>query len=119
MSNRLRAAHGWRSTGRINRTAGRRRDDDALPDRETTSARTDARRRIGARPRASIRLRGAERSGYRRLASGRHRCLGAGCTVNLSKASIRRLRAGVVPDWEIERLSVSYAQIGRTLATQL
>lgn len=39
--------------------------------------------------------------------------------MNSSKASIRRLRTGVVPDWEIERLSVSYAQIGKTLGTRL
>jgi hypothetical protein len=39
--------------------------------------------------------------------------------VNSSKASIRRLRTGVVPDWEIERLSVSYAQIGKTLGARL
>lgn len=39
--------------------------------------------------------------------------------MNSSRASIRRLRTGVVPDWEIERLSVSYAQIGKTLATRL
>lgn len=39
--------------------------------------------------------------------------------MNSSKASIRRLRTGVVPDWEIERLSVSYVQIGKVLGTRL
>lgn len=39
--------------------------------------------------------------------------------MNSSRASIRRLRTGVVPHWEIERLSVSFAEIGEELATRL
>lgn len=37
----------------------------------------------------------------------------------LARATIRRLRAGVVPEWEIDRLSVSYDRTRRCLAQRL